>query len=121
MKKRTTNAQTRTDYIVVTNADTNELGILPVCGLLQAISRHNDAITTSFYGTSSLTRIHCRHYHVAFSGNATTGNTLHITSVWQQNNGQLEVQLTVSKKEKGKIQTICTGRFSFVYQLALAS
>ena len=121
MKKRTTNAQTRTDYITVTNAETNELGILPVCGLLQAIASHNDATTTSFYRTTSVTSIYCRHYHVEFSGNAHTGDTLLITSAWQQNNGQLDVQLAISKKTKGKMQTICRGSFSFVYQLALAS
>ena len=118
MKKRTTSTQTRTDYVPVTTAETNEMGMLPVCGLLQAIARHNDAVTTSFYGTTSVTSIYCRRYHVEFAGNAYGGDTLRITSAWQQNNGQLDVVLNVSKKLKGKLQTICHGQFSFIYQLA---
>ncbi len=121
MKKRTTVTQSRTDYISVTNTDANEFGVLPVCGLLQAIARHNDSITTAFFHTSSVSNIYCRRYHVQFAGNAHSGDTLLITSTWRQNDGQLHITLVVNKKVKGKVHTICHGQFAFTHQLAQAS
>jgi hypothetical protein len=121
MKKRTSKTQIRTDYLAVTQTETNDMGVLPVCTLLQAIARHNDAVTTSFFGTSSVSSIYCRRYYVQFANHATSGDTLQITSTWQQNNGQLEVMLIIHKKIKGRITTICEGQFSFIHQPSIAA
>lgn len=108
--------QSRSYSLSIGSHNVNEEGIYTFCSLLQEMARANDVTVMEAFGTTGISAIHATHYSVDFLAQATKGDVLRIDSTYAMDGeGNLHVQVRVSKQVKHVRIAVSTGNFTFIH------